>query len=108
MSKKQVVETKPLKEFSLTEFHRRGYLQEVNRCFFHPLGLALALAINDKTGEPDGRIKIWDAREDPEGFVFEHFEPAEIQRGLDIQGVMETRLKIRRETLGFGLEPLKK
>ena len=39
-----------------------GYLQEANRQFFHPLGLALALE--------DGALRVWDCRDDPEGICF--------------------------------------
>jgi hypothetical protein len=30
------------------EFYEKGYLQEVNRRFFHPLGLSMAVEITDK------------------------------------------------------------
>ena len=48
-----------------------GYLQEVNRQFFHPLGLALAVWPDDEPAA-DGtfRAQIWDYRLDPEGFLF--------------------------------------
>ena len=53
------------------ELKYRGYLQEVNRLFFHPLGLALAV---DPEQEPDEegffKVQIWDYRDDPEGFFF--------------------------------------
>jgi hypothetical protein len=51
------------------EFRERGYLQEVNRLFFHPLGMALAVEQGD-----DGEwrfVGVLDARDDPEGFMFE-------------------------------------
>lgn len=53
------------------ELRDRGYLQEVNRQFFHPLGLALAVDVDQ---ELDGRGRmlaaIWDERTDPEGWFF--------------------------------------
>jgi hypothetical protein len=52
----------------IAEFRRLGYLQEANRLFFHPLGLALEVV-----REEDGRESlsgIWDFREDPEGLAF--------------------------------------
>lgn len=45
----------------LQEFQERGYLQEANRLFFHPLGLALEISQGD-----DGSWTlsgIWDCRE---------------------------------------------
>ena len=52
----------------IAEFRSLGYLQEINRLFLHPLGLALAVNV-----EEDGAASlagIWDYREDPEGITF--------------------------------------
>ena len=56
-SKTATVDTKELQE--------AGYLQEVNRQFFHPLGLALAV-------DHDGKapLMVLDNRDDPEGMFF--------------------------------------
>jgi hypothetical protein len=57
-----------IKRIDIKEFRSEGFLQEVNRKFFHPLGLALEVII-----EKDGTAKlggIWDYREDPEGNFF--------------------------------------
>ena len=40
-----------VKRIDIKEFRAKGFLQEVNREFFHPLGLALEVIINDETGE---------------------------------------------------------
>lgn len=60
------------------EFIENGWLQEANRIFFHPRGLALSVVvledenqnpkISDKTNLT---INILDARDDLEGYVFE-------------------------------------
>lgn len=58
-----------IKYMDIKEFQSEGYLQEVNRRFFHPLGLALEILI-----EEDGEFRlggIWDYREDPEGIYYE-------------------------------------
>lgn len=58
----------------IKEFRDRGYLQEANRLFFHPLGLALEVIIDEENGEV--RLGgIWDNRDDPEGTVFIDFDP---------------------------------
>jgi hypothetical protein len=52
----------------LKEFRDFGYLQELNRRFLHPLGLALVMAQKE-----DGTLSILgiqDGRDDPEGIVF--------------------------------------
>jgi len=62
-----------VKRIGIKEFRDAGYLQEVNRRFLHPLGLALEVIVD----EEDGSEKlggIWDSRDDPEGFVFGTFD----------------------------------
>ena len=51
-------------------FRDMGFLQELNRNFLHPLGLALALVPGKD--QPDGSflVQIWDERGDPEGWFF--------------------------------------
>jgi len=51
----------------IAEFKESGYLEEVNRLFFHPLGLALEVnCYEDGACELAGII---DSRNDPEGFI---------------------------------------
>ncbi len=58
-----------IKHIDIKEFRERGYLQEANRQFFHPLGLALEITVDDDTGE-ETLSGVWDYRDDPEGIVF--------------------------------------
>ena len=58
-----------IKYIDIAEFRRLGFLQEVNRQFFHPLGLALAVSTDE-----DGSAVlagVWDYRDDPEGVYFD-------------------------------------
>ncbi len=58
-----------IKRMNVAEFRDYGYLQEVNRQFFHPLGIALEVIVDEATGE--ARLGgIWDSRDDPEGIAF--------------------------------------
>jgi hypothetical protein len=57
-----------IKRIDIAEFRRLGLLQEVNRLFFHPRGLALEVVATD--GEPERLGGIWDYRDDPEGMGF--------------------------------------
>jgi hypothetical protein len=59
------------KKMDIKEFRDLGYLQEVNRQFFHPLGLALSVrAPMDEEGGEWSLDSILDARDDPEGFIY--------------------------------------
>jgi len=62
--------TKEIKYMDFDEFRELGLLQEVNRKFFHPLGLALEININEETHKAESFGKIWDYRNDPEGIFF--------------------------------------
>ena len=58
-----------IKRIPIKEFREKGYLQEVNRLFFHQLGLALEVVVDEETG--DERLGgVWDYRDDPEGIGF--------------------------------------
>jgi len=89
-----------LKMMEVSEFRRLGLLQELNRQFLHPLGLALEVIGPDgdtcRCGQPKGseihhKISrdaqiafaahdfelpaeafggVWDCRDDPEGIIF--------------------------------------
>lgn len=55
----------------LTEFRDAGYLQEVNRRFFHPLGLSMAMQTTNIAGKRiTCLVGIQDIRDDPEGVYF--------------------------------------
>jgi len=51
-----------IKYIDIAKFRSDGYLQELNRQFLHPLGLALEFIINDDGTEQLGGI--WDYREE--------------------------------------------
>jgi hypothetical protein len=59
-----------IKRMDIAEFRDKGYLQEANRLFFHPLGLALEVIIDEETGETE-LGGIWDFRDDPEGILYQ-------------------------------------
>ncbi len=57
------------KVISIKEFRESGYLQELNRRFLHPLGLALFVNIMENGEELGG---VYDFRDDPEGVYFDY------------------------------------
>lgn len=58
-----------MRYLSVAEFRRIGYLQELNRQFLHPHGLALEVVVDPISGE-ESFGQIWDCRNDPEGIRF--------------------------------------
>ena len=70
------------KWMNLNEFREGGYLQEVNRRFFHPLGLAMAVEMDKSDKEVVRICGLIDSREDPEGF---EFAPGMIDHGYVVK-----------------------
>lgn len=59
-----------IKKIDIKEFREKGYLQELNRQFLHPLGMALEIIQDEDTGE-EKLGGIWDYREDEKGIYFD-------------------------------------
>jgi len=60
--------SREVKRIDIKEFRETGFLQEANRQFFHPHGLALEIVVAADGTERLGGV--WDYRDDPEGVVF--------------------------------------
>lgn len=103
---------KEIKHMDITEFRDAGYLQEVNRQFLHPLGLALELArdVDDDTGEKGPwRISgVWDYRDDPEGMMY---DPAVLSspdgqaKAERVRAERAEKAVVRAKNLGFIIQP---
>lgn len=105
-----------VKRINIKEFREKGYLQELNRQFLHPLGLALEAIINKETGE-EFLGGIWDYRNDSEGMAFALADKKwttkerlrSFQKKADyIEKEKITRQKKRKKLLGFWIEPIPK
>lgn len=96
------VQQAPVPKMDIREFREFGYLQELNRQFLHPLGLALATMIHDDGSEALGFII--DARNDPEGFAFMPgtVEPDMAQR---VEAARLSFIENRRKLLGWEVQP---
>jgi len=99
-----------IKKISAKEFREKGYLQEVNRRFFHPLGLALEMTVNiDGTETLSG---LWDYREDEEGIYYDLKNSNKKRKDTFklkyefIENELKKRKKSREEKLGFFIEPI--
>lgn len=91
-----------MKYMDLAEFRELGLLQEVNRQFFHPRGLALELVKHE-----DGRIEIGgiqDVRDDPEGMVFTNAPTLEkFDRSHEL---MQAHASTRFDKFGWTIQPV--
>lgn len=62
------VDSSSIKHMSLRELLEEGFVQEANRQFFHPRGLALCVGVNRRGRATE--LTVWDYREDAEGITF--------------------------------------
>ena len=92
-----------IKELSVEEFWKLGFLQEVNRKLLHPCGLALEISIEDDGSFKFGRI--WDYREDPEGIAFgaDMIDPEKVAY---VARLMRDKAALRAEKFGDTIQPL--
>ena len=94
-----------MKKIDIKEFHEFGFLQEVNRQFFHPLGLALEVIVNEDGEEEIGGL--FDARDDPEGIIFGDFNgEVGVMKARRVQQLQEEKAKVRRERFGYVVQPI--
>ncbi len=88
------------RRLDLEELRSFGYLQEVNRLFLHPLGLALSVTYQEGS-EP--KLEVLDARDEPDGMIFGAPDPEKAARvGAEIR----KRHEVRQALLGFVVEPI--
>jgi len=97
-----------IKRMDLNEFVDFGYLQELNRQFLHPLGLALEV-IQEDDGSISGFGGVWDYRDDPEGMIFgeEMMDEGFTEKFMRVDREW-TRMGInRKESLGYMVQPMR-
>ena len=92
-----------VKYMSVAEFRDEGYLQELNRRFLHPLGLALEVCVGEDGQESFGQI--WDGRDDPEGFIYGE-DTIELGKVRNIRQLENGRTTTRIDALGFWVQPV--
>jgi hypothetical protein len=100
-----------IKRIDLNEFMKNGYLQEVNRQFFHPLGLALEIIVEDD-GKAISLGGIWDDRDSKEGIYYDiknsddERKKSFKRKAQYITEEMNKRKEARIELLGDIIEPI--
>lgn len=101
-----------MKFISLKEFRDLGYLQELNRLFLHPLGMAMA--VNVDKHDPDGEVKfagIIDNRETVGGMVYgKEMIASKIETFVEREGFVSMEMGVGRdlrvEEHGWMFEPI--
>jgi hypothetical protein len=99
-----------IKYIDIKEFREKGYLQELNRQFLHPLGLALEIKIDEDGKETLGGI--WDYRNDAEGIHYDLKNSLESRKNRFkekcdfVDNEYNKRSIERRKKLGFVIEPI--
>lgn len=102
----QTISSSGVQRLDIKEFRAFGYLQEANRRFFHPLGLALEVVQN-----PDGTERlggVWDYRDDPEGMAFADEVMADEDtalKGVRVKNEWHKREELRKVVLGATIQP---
>jgi hypothetical protein len=86
----------------IKEFCDLGYLQEVNRQFFHPLGLALEVTVEDDGSQH--LSGVWDYRDDPEGMIF-GMRP-DPGKAIRVEEEYSRHVEARLELMGSIVQPL--
>ena len=90
--------SKEIKRMDIKEFREFGLLQEINRLFLHPLGLALEIVQEDDGTERLGGI--WDYRDDKEGMLFGDDMVDEEKRMRVMQFMFDQHRK-REKSIGY-------
>lgn len=90
-----------IERMDVAEFREFGYLQELNRAFLHPLGLALEVVVEDDGTERLGGV--WDYRDDPEGIRYEGVDLFE--KAQRVAAERERRRPAREAALGYWQQP---
>lgn len=88
------------KRIDIAEFRRLGFLQEANRLFFHPLGLALEVKLAADGTETLGGV--WDYRDDPEGIVFG--DGPDVEKFANVEAERLRHAEARRQLLGLEIQ----
>lgn len=88
-----------MKYLNNSTFDKLGYINEINRLFLHPVGLAMIL-------EDGGDIKILDCRDRKEGLIFTKIdEQFKAKSELILENYSDRSLP-RIQKYGWSIQPL--
>lgn len=93
-----------IKRMPIKEFRELGLLQELNRQFLHPLGLALEVVIEDGEERLGG---VWDWRGDDGGIIYDDTSTPEfLARAMNVVEMQVEARSRRAAKLGYVVQPL--
>lgn len=95
-----------IKRIDIREFRELGYLQEANRQFFHPLGLALEVQVPETSRGKETLGGVWDYRDDPEGVYYAEGYGLDPEKAARVLTQVQRMYPRRIEALGFWIQPL--
>ena len=87
----------------ISKFREFGFLQEINRQFLHPIGMALEIIVDDETGEESLGSVI--ATDDPEGIIFAPYTIDE-EKAAFVKRFQKERIAERLRRLGYVIQPI--
>ena len=91
-------------KLTMKELATSGILQEANRQFFHPLGLALGITWGE---DWSGELFIFDSRDDPEGNIFLDLSSDEDSEKADNVSMMKKEKASNRLAMfGWIIQPI--
>lgn len=89
---------------SIKEFVEQGYLQEANRCFFHPLGLELAVDVIGSRDPEEHTLFVQDHRNVPEGARFAD-GTLDVGKQQFVTARLQERAMARQQVHGWVVQP---
>lgn len=91
----------------LGTFRNEGFLQEANRQFFHPLGLALEVReIVGEKNNPQFIVGVWDYRDDPIGILFADWSDEMYDHAGNVESLRDSKAGRRETIMGSTIQPL--
>jgi len=94
--------TDNIKRIDIKEFREKGFLQELNRLFLHPLGMALETVINEED-DSESLGGIWDYRDDPEGMAFGEGMVNQ-EKVCHVEKLRQSKVEARLKNMGFAIQ----
>ncbi len=95
-----------IKRMTVKEFRELGGVQEINRRFLHPMGMALEVIVSDD-GESVRFGEVWDYRDDPEGIRFHEDEIDDdfVKKSQLFGKMLDEKFEARDKALGWFIQP---